>query len=174
MAAQKDIFNRLNDMVSATLKLSHKRGEQLLKDFTHSGEAQREQIKELMDDFLKKSKKLSDSMVDLVQKEVSKQLKSVNVVTREELHAAFEKIMVAYGFKKGDSSQSSTSATPDSSTTQKKEDTTSTTTAKPATPRTTTAKPPSGTRQVSTTPKRPAAPRRKPAPPQQPSAESGQ
>lgn len=101
MAARKDAFGKLNEALVTTLKLTQQRGEEFAKDFLRASEVQREQIREILEDVAKRSKKNAEFLTEAVQNEVLRQIKAHNLMGKEEVQKLVEKLVEAALAKMG-------------------------------------------------------------------------
>lgn len=101
MAARKDAFSKLNEALATTLKLTQQRGEEFAKDFLHASEVQREQIREILEDLAKRSKKNAEFLTEAVQNEVLKQIRAHNLMSKDEVQKLVEKLVEAALAKMG-------------------------------------------------------------------------
>lgn len=95
MGAQKDPMKKLNDVLSASLKLTQKKTEDALREFIKMGEAQGEQIKRLIEELTHKSMANAESLAEAVRKEVLAQLKDHELLRVDELKKLVESIVDA-------------------------------------------------------------------------------
>ena len=86
--AGKDSSQKLGKLIEAGLsvaKIAQARAEEALRDVVHISEVQRNQMKDLFEDTAKKSRENTETIIKGLRKEFEKQLRSANVVSKEEL-----------------------------------------------------------------------------------------
>lgn len=88
----KDRYQKFIDAGKAVSRLTGERFEEVAKDLIHLSNGQRTQAHDLIEDVLKKSKKSTEFVVDVIKSEVDKQLKSLKVVSKEDLSIVTERI----------------------------------------------------------------------------------
>ncbi len=88
----KDRYQKFIDAGKAVSRLTGERFEDVARDLMQLSNAQRAQAQELIEDVVKRSKKSTEFLVDTIKKEVEKQLKSVKVVSKDDLTVINERL----------------------------------------------------------------------------------
>ena len=83
--AENDMLKRYLDAGMAFTDLTRKRAEAIVKDLVKAGELQREQTQDRVEEILERSRKNTERLLDLVRKEISDQLSSLGLATRDDL-----------------------------------------------------------------------------------------
>src|SRR4051794_25788666 len=82
---QNDFLKRYLDAGMAFTQLSRSRAEAIVKDLVKAGEVQRDQSQERVDELVNRSRKNTEQFMDMIRKEVSKQLSTLGFATKEDL-----------------------------------------------------------------------------------------
>jgi polyhydroxyalkanoate synthesis regulator phasin len=82
---QNEVFRRYLDLGAAFTHVTRERAEELMKELVRLGELQREQAQGWVDDVLDRSRKNTEALLDLIREEVSRQLSSMSLVTRDDV-----------------------------------------------------------------------------------------
>lgn len=93
--AGKDGYEKLGKLIEAGLtvaKIAQTKAEESLRDIVHISEVQRNQARELIEDAARRRKDSSESLLKSLRKEFEKQLKSANLISRDELAKFSEKL----------------------------------------------------------------------------------
>lgn len=93
--ATKDNSPKLGKLIETGIsvaKLAQTKAEETLRDVVHISDVQRSQMRELLEDAAKKSKDSSESILKGVKKEIEKQVKNANSISRDELSKISEKL----------------------------------------------------------------------------------
>jgi polyhydroxyalkanoate synthesis regulator phasin len=83
--AQNDMLKRYLDAGIAFTKMSRKRAEGIVNDLVKTGEVQREQAQERVEDLVDRSRRNTEALVELVRKELSTQLSSMGLATKADI-----------------------------------------------------------------------------------------
>jgi polyhydroxyalkanoate synthesis regulator phasin len=83
--AQRDVLKRYLDAGLSFTAMTTKRAEEIARELVKAGELQRDQVQNLVDDLIDRSRRNSDHLVALVRKEVSAQLGDLGGTLRDEL-----------------------------------------------------------------------------------------
>jgi polyhydroxyalkanoate synthesis regulator phasin len=83
--AENDLLKRYLDAGVAFTDMTRKKAEAIVKDLIKSGEVQREQAQDRVEDLLERSRRSSESLVGLIRTEVRQQLATMGVATRDDL-----------------------------------------------------------------------------------------
>src|SRR5688572_19599333 len=83
--AQNDVFKRYLDAGLAFTQLTRSRAEAIVKDLVKAGEVQRDQAQERVEELVDRSRKNTEQLVQLVRREVTGQVQSLGLVTRNEV-----------------------------------------------------------------------------------------
>jgi polyhydroxyalkanoate synthesis regulator phasin len=83
--AQNNTFKRYLDAGTAFMEMPRKRAESLVKDFVKAGDLQRKQAQQAVDDLLERSRKNTEQLVDLIRREITTQLSTLGVATKEDI-----------------------------------------------------------------------------------------
>jgi polyhydroxyalkanoate synthesis regulator phasin len=83
--AQNNTFKRYLDAGTAFMEMPRKRAENIVKDLVKAGELQRKQAQQAVDDLLERSRKNTEQLVDLVRREITTQLSTLGVATKDDI-----------------------------------------------------------------------------------------
>src|SRR5947199_7515403 len=83
--AQNDRLKRYVDAGAAFTQITRARAESIVRDLVKAGEVQRDQNQERVDELVERSRKNTDQFMDMVRKEVSKQLSTLGFATKDDL-----------------------------------------------------------------------------------------
>lgn len=78
--AQSDLWKRYVEAGIEFTQMSRQRAEAVVKDLVKAGEVQREQAQDWVEDLLDKSRRNTESLVELVRREVKEQLEAFGLV----------------------------------------------------------------------------------------------
>jgi polyhydroxyalkanoate synthesis regulator phasin len=98
--AENDMLRRYMDAGLAFTQMTRSRARAIVQDMVRAGELQREQTQEWVDDLLERSRKNTEQMLELVRKEVSQQLGSMGLATKEDLAKLEARLRGSVGAKK--------------------------------------------------------------------------
>lgn len=93
--ASKDGYQKLGKLIEAGVtvaKIAQSKAEESVRDLMHLSEVQRNQMRELFEEAAARSKESSESLLKSLRKELEKQLKATNLVSREELIKLSERL----------------------------------------------------------------------------------
>jgi polyhydroxyalkanoate synthesis regulator phasin len=82
---QNEVFRRYLDLGAAFTHVTRERAEELMRELVRLGDLQREQAQGWVDDVLDRSRKNTEALLDLIREEVSRQLSSMSLVTRDDV-----------------------------------------------------------------------------------------
>jgi polyhydroxyalkanoate synthesis regulator phasin len=82
---QNEVFRRYLDLGAAFTHVTRERAEELMRELVRLGDLQREQAQGWVDDVLDRSRKNTEALLDLIREEVSRQLSSTSLVTRDDV-----------------------------------------------------------------------------------------
>jgi polyhydroxyalkanoate synthesis regulator phasin len=82
---QNEVFRRYLDLGAAFTHVTRERAEELMRELVRLGELQREQAQGWVDDVLDRSRKNTEALLDLIREEVSRQLSSMSLVTKDDV-----------------------------------------------------------------------------------------
>jgi polyhydroxyalkanoate synthesis regulator phasin len=82
---QSELFRRYLDLGAAFTQVTRDRAEEMVRELVRLGDLQREQAQQWVDDVLDRSRKNTEALLELVREEVSRQLSSMSLVTREDV-----------------------------------------------------------------------------------------
>lgn len=82
---QNEVFRRYLDLGTAFTHVTRERAEELMRELVRLGDLQREQAQGWVDDVLDRSRKNTEALLDLIREEVSRQLSSMSLVTRDDV-----------------------------------------------------------------------------------------
>ena len=91
----KNGSEKLGKVVEAGLmvaKIAQAKAEEALRDVVHISEVQRNQMKELFDEAAKKSRSSTEVLIKTLRKEIENQIRSVNIVSKEEFTKFSERL----------------------------------------------------------------------------------
>ena len=80
-----DFLKRYLDAGMAFTQMTRSRAEAIVKDLVKAGEVQREQTQERVDDLVERSRKNTEQIMDMVRREISKQLSGLGLATKDDL-----------------------------------------------------------------------------------------
>src|SRR5947209_15834788 len=78
-------WKRYLDAGMAFTQLTRTRAEAIVKDLVKAGEVQRDQTQERVDELVERSRKNTEQFMDVIRKEVSKQLSTLGFATKDDL-----------------------------------------------------------------------------------------
>src|SRR5678815_2906755 len=82
---QNDFLKRYLDAGMAFTQMTRARAEAIVKDLVKAGEVQRDQTQERVDELVDRSRKNTEQFMDMVRKEISKQLSTLGFATKDDL-----------------------------------------------------------------------------------------
>jgi polyhydroxyalkanoate synthesis regulator phasin len=82
---QNEVFRRYLDLGAAFTHVTRERAEELMRELVRLGDLQREQAQGWVDDVLDRSRKNTEALLELIRDEVSRQLASTSLVTRDDV-----------------------------------------------------------------------------------------
>jgi polyhydroxyalkanoate synthesis regulator phasin len=106
--AQNDLLKRYLDAGIAFTAMTQARAEAIVKDFHRAGEVQADQMRDLVNELVDRSRRNSDRLVETIRTEVRDQIKALNVATRSELERLEQRIASATGRSSARSAKKST------------------------------------------------------------------
>lgn len=83
--AQNDMLKRYLDAGVAFTKMSRSRAEGIINDLVKAGEIQREQAQHRVDELVDRSRKNTETFVDMVRTELRKQLGAMGLATKSDI-----------------------------------------------------------------------------------------
>ena len=83
--AQGDLWNRYLEAGMEFSKMTRARAESIVKDLIKTGEVQREQRQQRIEELLDRSRKNTEELVGAVRKELDRQLSTLGIVTKADL-----------------------------------------------------------------------------------------
>jgi polyhydroxyalkanoate synthesis regulator phasin len=83
--ADNDVLKRYLEAGMAFTEMTRKKAEALAKDLIKSGDVQREQASEWVEDLVERSRRSTEALVEIVRTEVRQQLDSMGLATRDDL-----------------------------------------------------------------------------------------
>ena len=137
-----DLIKRLIDAGLSFTQMSQAKAEEIAKDLQEAGQLRVDEAQATVQDLVARGRENTESLVRLVQREVTKQLESMGV-DLSDLEARVEELAARVGIRTGGSSSASAASTATSSTAKKttaKKSTAKKSTAKKSTAKKTTAK----------------------------------
>jgi polyhydroxyalkanoate synthesis regulator phasin len=96
---QNDMLKRYLDAGVAFTQMTRSRAESIVKDLVKAGELQQKQAQKQVDDLVERSRKNTEQLVELIRKEITSQLASVGIATKEDIARLEAKINAAGGRK---------------------------------------------------------------------------
>ena len=82
---QNDMLKRYLDAGVAFTKMSRSRAEAIINDLVKTGEIQREQAQQRVDDLMERSRRNTETLVDLVRRELQQQLSAMGLATKSDI-----------------------------------------------------------------------------------------
>jgi polyhydroxyalkanoate synthesis regulator phasin len=82
---QNEVIRRYLDLGASFTHVTRERAEELMRELVRLGELQREQAQGWVDDVLDRSRKNTEALLDLIREEVSRQLSSMSLVTKDDV-----------------------------------------------------------------------------------------
>lgn len=83
--AQNDRIRRYVDAGAAFTQITRKRAEGIVKDLVKTGEIQRDQAQERVDELVERSRRNTEAMVGLIRKEVAAQFGVLGIATKQDI-----------------------------------------------------------------------------------------
>ena len=94
--AQNDMLKRYLDAGIAFTNMSRKRAEGIVNDLVKTGEIQRDQAQERVEELVDRSRRNTEALVDRMRKELSTQLASMGLATKADIER-IERRLAALG-----------------------------------------------------------------------------
>jgi polyhydroxyalkanoate synthesis regulator phasin len=94
---QNDMLKRYLDAGVAFTQMTRSRAESIVKDLVKAGELQQKQAQKQVDDLVERSRKNTEQLMDLIRKEITAQLASVGIATKEDIARLEAKINAGGG-----------------------------------------------------------------------------
>lgn len=88
--AQK--LNKLFETGISVAKIAQARAEEVLKDAAHISEMQRNQVRDLFEETARKSKQNTEVLIKSLRKEMEKQIRSANLISKDEVVKLSDKV----------------------------------------------------------------------------------
>jgi polyhydroxyalkanoate synthesis regulator phasin len=85
-------LNKLFETGVSVAKMAQARAEEVLKDAAHISEMQRNQMKDLLEETARKSKQNTEVLIKSLRKEMERQIRSANLISREEVVKLSDKV----------------------------------------------------------------------------------
>ena len=82
---QNDMLKRYLDAGVAFTKMSRSRAEAIINDLVKTGEIQREQAQQRVDELMDRSRRNTETLVDLVRRELQGQLSAMGLATKADI-----------------------------------------------------------------------------------------
>ncbi|HEY3701840.1 MAG TPA: hypothetical protein VGL32_06265 [Acidimicrobiales bacterium] len=82
---QNEVIRRYLDLGAAFTHVTRERAEEMMRELVRLGDLQREQAQGWVDDVLDRSRKNTEALLDLIREEVSRQLSSMSLVTKDDV-----------------------------------------------------------------------------------------
>lgn len=82
---QAETLKRYLDAGMAFTQMTRDRAEAIVKELVKAGEVQREQAQERVEELVDRGRRSSDALLEVVRKEIAKQLAGMGLVTRADL-----------------------------------------------------------------------------------------
>jgi polyhydroxyalkanoate synthesis regulator phasin len=82
---QNDRIRRYADAGAAFSQITRKRAESIVKELVKTGEVQRDQAQERVDELMERSRKNTDALVGLIRKEVAAQYGLLGLATKQDI-----------------------------------------------------------------------------------------
>ena len=82
---QNDMLKRYLDAGVAFTQMTRSRAESIVKDLVKAGELQQKQAQKQVDDLVERSRKNTEQLMEMVRKEITQQLSSVGIATKEDI-----------------------------------------------------------------------------------------
>jgi polyhydroxyalkanoate synthesis regulator phasin len=89
---QSDLWKRYLDAGMEFSQMTRSRAESIVKELIRAGEVQREQRQQRVEELLDRSRKTTEELVNTVRKELSSQLSSLGVATKDDLRKLEAKV----------------------------------------------------------------------------------
>src|SRR5438270_13877566 len=83
--AQTNSFQRYLDAGTQFTQMTRKRAERIVNEFVKAGELRRKQAQGAVDDLVERSRKNTDQLMDLIRKEVTTQLSTLGLATKDDI-----------------------------------------------------------------------------------------
>ena len=91
------MLKRYLDAGMAFTEMTRSRAESIVKDLVKAGELQQKQAQKQVDDLVERSRKNTEQLVEMVRREITSQLSSVGIATKEDIARLEAKIDAAKG-----------------------------------------------------------------------------
>ncbi|MDP9403944.1 MAG: hypothetical protein M3P85_11615 [Actinomycetota bacterium] len=82
---QGESLKRYLDAGIALTQMTRDRAEAIVRELVKAGEVQREQAQERVEELVDRGRKSSDALMEMVRKEIARQLAGMGLVTRQDL-----------------------------------------------------------------------------------------
>jgi polyhydroxyalkanoate synthesis regulator phasin len=82
---QNEVFRRYLDLGSSLSQVTRERAEEIMRELVNLGDLRLEQAQQWVDDVLDRSRRNTEALLDLIREEVSRQLSSMSLVTKEDV-----------------------------------------------------------------------------------------
>src|SRR5437764_1184621 len=82
---QNDLLRRYLDAGVAFTQMTRSRAEAIVKDLVKAGELQQKQAQKQVDDLVERSRKNTEQLMETIRKEVTAQLASVGIATKDDI-----------------------------------------------------------------------------------------
>lgn len=114
--AQNDFFKRYIDAGLEFTAMTQSKAEALVKDLVNAGEVQADQARETVAEFLERSRKSSERLIETVSEEVKEQITNLGLASKADVDRAEQRLLSLFG---AGTSAARTSARKASSTAKK-------------------------------------------------------
>ncbi|HET9092188.1 MAG TPA: hypothetical protein VFN50_07250, partial [Acidimicrobiales bacterium] len=91
--ASRNPFERYLSAGLALTQLTRQRAEEIVRDLVEEGEVGRENAEEWIEDLVARSRRGAEQLATLVRDEVRRQVDQLGLVNREDLTAAFDRVL---------------------------------------------------------------------------------
>jgi polyhydroxyalkanoate synthesis regulator phasin len=82
---QNDMLKRYLDAGVAFTQMTRSRAESIVKDLVKAGEVQQKQAQKQVDDLVERSRKNTEQLMEMIRKEITQQLASVGIATKDDI-----------------------------------------------------------------------------------------
>lgn len=89
---QNDQLRRYLDAGIAFTQMTRQRAQAIVKDLVSTGELQRDQSQQFVDELVDRSRKNTEALLDTLRKEISEQLSALGIATKADLEALERRI----------------------------------------------------------------------------------
>lgn len=101
-------WNKYLDAGAEFVAMTRARARQRAKELVGTGHLAQEQVQEFVDELVDESKRRTDTMLDVVRKEIQRQVKTLGIATKEDLARLEDRIVKQAGGKAAKTGNSST------------------------------------------------------------------